>query len=399
MPFITKFGGAAPSRGVAYAAPPIPTVSEAWASGNASGTEGAPGYGDLTDRSSPVQIGSKATWIYLSGGWHTGFGATSDGKLWTWGRGDEGETGQNSTTDTSGPTQVGSLTDWGAADATSNENCLAGGSEGCMVIKEDGTLWGWGDQTPYPFLGDGTTTNRSSPVQIGSLTDWSQIQLGYGHSHAIKTDGTLWGWGNNTSGFVGDGTTTVRSSPVQIGSDTNWSNLSGGGQQTYALRDGTLWAWGGGTSYGQIGQGNTSNYSSPVQIGSASNWVHISCNNESGHFINSDGELYAVGRNWAGDLGLGDSGAGTHRSTLVQVGSLTTWKATIACAGNGHAGTTTSHALWAWGENTSGQLGLNNLTSPQVSPVQVGSLTDWKVPGSEAQGYSGTDCMHIFKIP
>ena len=89
------------------------------------------------------------------------------------------------------------------------------------TAKTDGTLWGWG-YNYYGSIGDGSTTDRSSPVQIGSLTDWKLVGSNSYTPTAIKTDGTLWSWGRGGTGNLGDGTTANRSSPVQVGSDTDW---------------------------------------------------------------------------------------------------------------------------------------------------------------------------------
>ena len=94
-----------------------------------------------------------------------------------------------------------------------------------MAIKTDGTLWSWGSNG-YGELGLSNTIARSSPVQVGALTNWSQVTSGKYHTAAIKTDGTLWSWGYNYFGQLGLSDQTHRSSPVQVGNLTNWSNLA-----------------------------------------------------------------------------------------------------------------------------------------------------------------------------
>ena len=111
---------------------------------------------------------------------------------------------------------------------------MAAGDDHTVAVKTDGTLWAWGSTTGQ--LGDGTTTDRSSPVQVGTATNWASVAAGNDHTVAVKTDGTLWAWGDNDSGQLGDGTTTNRSSPVQVGTATNWASVDrrrlphGGGQ-------------------------------------------------------------------------------------------------------------------------------------------------------------------------
>jgi alpha-tubulin suppressor-like RCC1 family protein len=96
------------------------------------------------------------------------------------------------------------------------------------------SLYVWGNNGSGQ-TGDNTTVTKSSPVQVGSLTTWSQISGGQTHSMAIKTDGTLWTWGFNNNGRLGDGTGTFRSSPVQIGSSTTWSQIAGGDSTSMAI--------------------------------------------------------------------------------------------------------------------------------------------------------------------
>jgi len=140
---------------------------------------------------------------------------------------------------------------------------VASGYSHALGITTDGTLWAWGLNS-YGQLGDGTTTNRLSPVQVGS--GFAQVAAGYLHTVALKADGTLWAWGYNGFGQLGDGTTTQRLSPVQVGS--GFAQVAAGYLHTVALKaDGTLWAWGY-NYYGQLGDGTTTNRLSPVQVGS-----------------------------------------------------------------------------------------------------------------------------------
>ena len=121
-----------------------------------------------------------------------------------------------------------------------------------------GGLWSWGrNQSGQLGLGDtGDATSRSSPTQVGSLTNWKKISAGYIHSLAIKTDGSLWACGTNSNGGLGQGDITHRSSPVQVGSLTDWQSISAGQFHSIAVKtDGTLWAWGS-NFFGQLGLGD-----------------------------------------------------------------------------------------------------------------------------------------------
>ena len=147
-------------------------------------------------------------------------------ELWSWGRNDTGQLGLNNTTTTSSPVQVGTTRYW-----TNVYMCSfgSGGDGMTFARKTNGTLWSWG-RNNYGSLGLNDTISRSSPTQIGSLTDWSSqfSSSGYGPL-AVKTNGTLWSWGRNNYGQLGDGTVAQKNSPVQIGSLTTWSSVAGGG--------------------------------------------------------------------------------------------------------------------------------------------------------------------------
>lgn len=142
---------------------------------------------------------------------------------------------------------------------------IAAGARHTVALKSDGTLWAWGYNN-YGQLGDGTTTQRNSPVQIGQDNKWVSVAAGANHTVALKSDGTLWAWGYNSKVELGDATTTWHSSPEQTGADNKWVSIAEGPNHTIALKsDGTLWAWGD-NSYGQLGDGTTTDKYDPVLI-------------------------------------------------------------------------------------------------------------------------------------
>jgi alpha-tubulin suppressor-like RCC1 family protein len=300
--------------------------------------------------------------------------AASSIELWGWGRNQSygtGALGLGDRASRNNESRVGNLTDWDKIP----RGFISNGSEFSLFIKSNNTLWAVGNNS-YGKLGRSNTTNVSSPVQVGSLSNWSYVSTGSANCVAVKTDGTLWSWGNNTYGQLGQGNTTVRSSPVQIGTDTNWYRVLCGQHHVIALKtNGTLWAWGR-NQVGQLGLGNVTVRSSPVQIGSSTNWTKIGIGQRSSAAINSSGELFVWGRNASGMLGLNNT---TDRSSPVQVGSLTDWNF-IEFGGvysNANAAALkTNGTLWIWGSNVYGQLGQGNITT-RSSPVQVGSSTEW----------------------
>ena len=359
-----------------------------WSWGNNG--SGQLGLGDTTNRSSPVQVGALTGWSKISAGGGPGGGHSlaikNDGSLWAWGYNYAGQLGLGDRTNRSSPVQVGALTDWSKID---------GGDACTLAIKTDGTLWSWG-RNSYGQLGLGDITHRSSPVQVGALTDWSKISSSKGStltnfSLAIKTDGTLWSWGLNTNGQLGLGNITHRSSPVQVGSLTNWSEIAAGVNFSLATKtDGTLWSWGD-NGQGRLGLGNTTDRSSPVQVGALTDWSQVAAGGSTttGYSlsIKTDGTLWSWGDNGIGQLGLGDI---TDRSSPVQVGLLTDWSK-IAASGDSifdfSLAIKTDGTLWSWGERSDGALGLDDMTH-RSSPVQVGALTDWSqiAAGSHSLG-------------
>jgi alpha-tubulin suppressor-like RCC1 family protein len=233
------------------------------------------GDNTIVSKSSPVQTVAFGTnWKQVSSGYYNRAAIKTDGTLWCWGKNSYGQLGDNTTTQRSSPVQTVAFgTNWKQVSCGTYSSYTT-------AIKNDGTLWCWG-YSGYGQLGDNTGTQRSSPVQtITYGTNWKQVASGGNHTAAIKTDGTLWCWGKNSYGQLGDNTVTQRSSPVQtITYGTNWKQVSCGLNHTAAIKtDGTLWTWGDNATYGQLGDNSTTKRSSPVQtIAYGTNWKQVGC--------------------------------------------------------------------------------------------------------------------------
>ena len=357
-----------------YNGDPFENGGQLWALGG-DNTYGGLGLNNTNPESSPKQVGTDTNWNQGQQGdnaasYLTGF-IKKDGTLWTWGRNAFGGLGQNNTTNYSSPKQVpGSYVIFAESQP-----------ETSMAIKTDGTLWMWGHNAGGT-LGQNNTTPYSSPVQVpGSYptnSGWKddlatrQISKGYVKSAAIKTDGTLWMWGDGDSGGLGQNNTTQYSSPRQVGTETTWKSVSCGFFTVATKTDGTLWAWGENNN-GQLGQNNTTEYSSPRQVGSGTTWTKIFANRYNMNAFKSDGSLWVWGANTGqgNGLSLPDSAA---RSSPVQLPGA--WDAYSVGDDGSRTATKTDGTLWAWGCNAEGRFGVNDRTN-RSSPTQVGTVSKW----------------------
>jgi alpha-tubulin suppressor-like RCC1 family protein len=351
-------------------------VLELYSWGNNS--SGQLGLNDTVARSSPTQIGALNNWNSVSSGAYLTAAVKNNGTLWTWGANFQGGLGQNDVVARSSPVQVGALTTWKQATAIRSS---------VIAVKTDGTLWAWG-RDAYGLLGQNTPyTNRSSPTQIGSLTNWASVSRGGQNScFAVKTDGTLWAWGTGTRLGQGTGVYTNRSSPVQIGALTGWSRVFGMdfSSHIFAVKtDGTLWSWGRNND-GELGLGDTTFRGSPTQVGALTTWSQAAPSDATSVAIRTNGTMWSWGAYRSGATGRGP---GSTSSSPVQIGALTTWSMT-ASAYRSFFAIKTDGTLWSWGENSSGVLGLND-GSARNSPVQVGAQSGWTKPsGSKTQGFA-----------
>jgi alpha-tubulin suppressor-like RCC1 family protein len=342
-----------------------------WTCGYAAFT-GALGLGTASNVSTLVQVGSLDNWKIISCGYSASYGIRSNGSLYSWGGNGSGELGLGNTTPYSSPVQVGSLTNW---------KSIYAGSSNALAIKTDGTLWAWGYGATYGILGLGTLTLISSPVQVGSLNTWKMCAAAKNINTAalaIKTDGTLWAWGAGASNALGLGSTTNVSTPVQVGTATNWASTYTGQSFSLATKyDGTLWAWGT-NSNGQLGLGTTTAVSTPVQVGTLTNWLgsQFTVSPGAGAYwlaVKQDGTLWGCGNNTDRLINPANT---SNFSSPIQVGSLTNWKQVGVSAGSVSA-IKQDGTLWSWGNYFYQDLGLGSTISVST-PVQVGTLTNWK---------------------
>lgn len=336
----------------------------------------------VTYSSSPVQVSGLVGVTRVAAGNMHSLALRADGSVWAWGYGGNGQLGNGATANSSVPVQVSGL---------AGAMALAAGANHGLAVKGDGTVVAWGNNSGGE-LGNGTTVNSSIPVAVLNLTGVSAVAGGGmpnppGHSLALKSDGTVWAWGNNKQGQLGNGSTSNASTPVAVKGLTGVIAIAAGGNDSYALKgDGSVWAWGD-NSAGQLGNSSAGKTSTtPVQV-TISAVTSISGGGDFGLAVKSDGSAWGWGDDATGQLG--DGGAcGNSCKTPVQTKNLSS----VAAVSGGYVfslGVTVAGSVVAWGQNGEGQLG-NGTTTASKTPVATTSFgTVKRAPTSASYTYDG----------
>ncbi len=235
---------------------------------------------------------------------------------------------------------------------------ITGGFGHSVALKPDGTLWAWGHNF-YGQLGNGTTNDVSVPESIGS--SYAAVAAGDNHTLGLTADGGLWTWGANSSGQLGDGSQNVALKPQQI--DSGYKIVAAGSLHSLAIKlNGDLYAWGA-NNYGQLGNGNASSTPSPVFVGA--NFIQVSAGISHTLGLKDDGSLYAWGANDHGQLGDGSTTARNAPGAPIDTNYLA-----ISAAGYHSIGLKKDGTLWTWGSNSNGELG-NNSVGDVNKPTQI----------------------------
>jgi alpha-tubulin suppressor-like RCC1 family protein len=338
-----------------------------------SNSSGEVGDGSTTSRPSPVEVIGITTPVVdiAAGAFHT-LALTSDGRVYAWGHNRSGELGDGTTKNNPTPTLVPGLRDVRA---------VAAGAGFSLALEADGSVLAWGNNksgelgdgrapqdhtTPAPVMGLGA---GSGVVEIATGTDFGMVR---------KADGSVWEWGNGTSGQLGDGTTDKQSAPTPVrglGPGSHVVAIAGGGAHALALEaDGSVLAWGN-NAKGELGDGSAPDDKlAPVPVsglGAGSGVVAISAGGSFSLAATRDGKVYAWGNNRSGELG--DGNAPTDRSVPGRVPGLppTSGLHAIAAGGEHCVAIANDGSVWVWGNNRAGQLGDGRQPTDSHSPVQV----------------------------
>ncbi|MCS7461684.1 S-layer homology domain-containing protein [Paenibacillus doosanensis] len=247
---------------------------------------------------------------------------------------------------------------------------VAGGLSHSVALKSDGSVWTWGDSL-HGKLGTGPNVFRYAPSQVKELFDIKSISAGMNHTLALRKDGTVWAWGQNDKGQLGDGTTTDRPEPFEIPYLRDVVAISAGGNYSMALKkDGTLVTWGD-NSKGQLGLGDSSytDKLAPNQLAYPTNVLAIAAGSSHALALLDDNSVIAWGDNTYGQLGNAVTETKTDRPTRV---NYTYDTKAIAAGSNFSMLLKENGKVWTWGYNSSGQLGNGNTTDRNFAADVLG---------------------------
>nr|WP_082312815.1 Ig-like domain repeat protein [Salinispora fenicalii] len=352
------------AQSVPSAAAGPPGTGLAW--GNNS--DGELGDGTTTDSSTPVAVDLPAdtTITAIAAGTAYGLALTSAGTVLAWGDNSAGQLGDGTTTDSSTPVAVD-------LPAGTTITAVAAGDRHSLALTSTGTMLAWGENF-IGQLGDGTTTRRSTPVAVNlpTGTTITAVAAGDRHSLALTSTGTMLAWGENFIGQLGDGTTTRRSTPVAVNlpTGTTITAVAAGDRHSLALTStGTVLAWGD-NSAGQLGDGTLTDSSTPVAVDlpAGTTITTVAAGAYHSLALTSADTLLAWGYNIFGQLGDGTT---TDKSTPVAVDLPAGTTITTVSGGARHTlAVTSADTLLAWGHNNFGQLG-DGSTTDSNTPVAV----------------------------
>ena len=330
--------------------------------------------GTNADASSPTEVAAPTDLVLasLSGGRFHSLALDAAGSAWAWGSDAAGQLGDGAPNEAQGAPVAVVM-----PPATSFEQ-VAARAFFSLALDATGNAWAWGSDGSGQLGNGGTNVNESAPVAVAmpAGVSFTDVAVGGFHVLALDTQGNAWAWGSGGNGRLGDGGAASAPAPIAVSmpADTTFTAIAGGGEHTLALdADGNAWAWGR-DGAGQLGDGGAdADMTTPVPVSMPNgvSFVAIAAGSQHSLALDTTGNAWAWGLDDAGQLG--DGGTNTNASTPVQVTMPTGVSFTAVSAGTRHSlALDTNGNVWAWGRDGSGQLGNGDAVSAdQASPVQV----------------------------
>lgn len=311
---------------------------------------------------SPVKINNLNNIIALAKGSAANhcLALNENGTVWSWGSNEYGQLGLGATevVNSNTPTMVEKI--FGVV-------ALSAGRNHSLALKDNGTVWTWGDNT-YGQLGHINQEKSRIPKKIHGLQHIVAIEAGYNHSMALSKDGTVWTWGKNINGQLGIGNEKNTNKPIQVEGLENVVYISAGASHCLAIKnDGTVWSWGW-NDYGQLGDGSFESKNKPVQA-KIKDVVKVSSGGLHSVALTTEGTVFAWGANSFGQLGKS-----SNRNYAMPVKIFALKNIVSVVAGDMHSVAVKGDGtVQAWGSNNNYQLGTEQGLSSST-PINVMSL-------------------------
>ncbi|WP_170300401.1 RCC1 domain-containing protein [Myxococcus fulvus] len=325
------------------------------------GQLGSPDYPAAgATRATPAQVPGLEGVVAIAAGSTHALALKGDGTVWAWGLNSNGQLGTGASgAQQNTPVQVSGLANVAAVFARGATS---------FAIRSDGTLWGWGSNE-YAVLGSHLFPDQSAfPRQVPGLTNVVAVSQGLEHVLAVKSDSTVWTWGMKDPGIE-----SYYVEPVQVAGLTGVVDVAAGTNSSYAIKsNGTVWSWGENT-HGQLGDGTKQRRPNPILVPGLTGVSTLAAGATHVLALRGDGSIWSWGSNYKGELGDGVP-MNTATPALVQDANVT--GALAVAAGHSHSLLLQSDGtVWSWGDNEAGQLG-DGTRVRRIVPAQVPTLQD-----------------------